>query len=61
VTKNFALFGKVNNIFDTNYNSFGVYGMQPAYWSDYNDGRFVSPGAQERLDWRTLDYVNLFN
>jgi outer membrane receptor protein involved in Fe transport len=46
VTKNFALFGKINNIFDTNYNSFGVYGNATGVLGpDYNDGRFVSPGA----------------
>lgn len=46
VTKNFALFGKVNNIFDANYNSFGVYGNASEVLGDaFNDGRFVSPGA----------------
>jgi iron complex outermembrane receptor protein len=46
VTKNFALFGKVNNIFDTNYNSFGVYGNATGVLGpEFNDGRFVSPGA----------------
>ncbi len=46
VNKYFALFGKVNNIFDTNYNSFGVYGdATGVLGTEYNDGRFVSPGA----------------
>jgi len=46
VTKYFALFGKVNNIFDTNYNSFGVYGnASEVLGPEFNDGRFVSPGA----------------
>jgi iron complex outermembrane receptor protein len=45
------LFGKLNNIFGTNYNSFGVYGeasevLGPAF----NDSRFVSPGAP-RAGW----------
>jgi outer membrane receptor protein involved in Fe transport len=46
VTQYFALFGKVNNIFDTNYNSFGVYGNATGVLGpEFNDGRFVSPGA----------------
>jgi iron complex outermembrane receptor protein len=51
VTNYFSLFGKLNNIFGTNYNSFGVYGdasevLGPAF----NDSRFVSPGAP-RAGW----------
>ncbi len=47
--KHFALFGKLDNIFDTHYNSFGVYGQaQEVLGSAYDDGRFLSPGAQER-------------
>lgn len=50
-TRNFALFGKVNNIFDTNYNTFGVYGQASDVLGDkYNDGRFVSPAAP-RAGW----------
>jgi iron complex outermembrane recepter protein len=45
VTKNFTLFGKVDNIFDTNYNSFGVYGVANVTLPGFDDGRFVSPGA----------------
>ena len=51
VTKNFAVFGKVNNIFDQNYNSFGVYGdATQVLGIAFNDGRFVSPGAP-RAGW----------
>ena len=51
MTKNFAVFGKVNNIFDNNYNSFGVYGdATEVLGPDYNDGRFVSSGAP-RAGW----------
>jgi outer membrane receptor protein involved in Fe transport len=50
ITKNFALFGKLNNVFDTNYNSFGVYGNAAEVLPGYNDGRFVSPGAP-RAGW----------
>ncbi len=50
-TKNFALFGKVNNIFDVRYNTFGVYGQADEVLGDkYDDGRFVSPGAP-RAGW----------
>ncbi|MCK9397471.1 MAG: TonB-dependent receptor [Methylobacter sp.] len=50
VTKNFAVFGKVDNIFDKNYNSFGVYGQASDVLPGFNDGRFVSPGAP-RAGW----------
>ncbi len=51
VTKNFSLFGRVDNIFDTRYNTFGVYGQADEVLGDaYNDGRFVSPGAP-RAGW----------
>ncbi|TAK62182.1 TonB-dependent receptor [Methylobacter sp.] len=50
VTKNFAVFGKVNNIFDKNYNSFGVYGQANEVLPGFDDGRFVSPGAP-RAGW----------
>jgi iron complex outermembrane recepter protein len=46
ITKNFALFGKVDNIFDAKYNTFGVYGQADEVLGNaFNDGRFVSPGA----------------
>jgi iron complex outermembrane receptor protein len=50
VTKNFAVFGRVDNIFDKNYNSFGVYGQANGILPGFNDGRFVSPGAP-RAGW----------
>jgi iron complex outermembrane receptor protein len=50
VTKNFAVFGRVDNIFDKNYNSFGVYGQASDVLPGFNDGRFVSPGAP-RAGW----------
>jgi outer membrane receptor protein involved in Fe transport len=50
VTKNFSVFGKVNNVFDKNYNSFGVYGQANEVLPGFNDGRFVSPGAP-RAGW----------
>ena len=46
ITKNFTLFGKVDNIFDTEYNSFGVFGRaNEVLGARFDDGRFVSPGA----------------
>jgi iron complex outermembrane recepter protein len=51
VTKNFAVFGRLDNIFDHRYYSFGVYGdATQVLGSDYNDGRFVSPGMP-RAGW----------
>ncbi|HEY8160550.1 MAG TPA: TonB-dependent receptor [Methylobacter sp.] len=50
VTKNFAVFGKVDNIFDKNYSSFGLYGQANGILPGFNDGRFVSPGAP-RAGW----------
>jgi hypothetical protein len=41
----------VNNIFDTRYHTFGVYGQADDVLGDnYNDGRFVSPAAP-RAGW----------
>jgi outer membrane receptor protein involved in Fe transport len=50
VTRNFAVFGKLDNIFDKNYNSFGVYGQANEILPGFDDGRFVSPGAP-RAGW----------
>ncbi|MCK9636489.1 TonB-dependent receptor [Methylobacter sp. Wu8] len=50
VTKNFAVFGKVDNIFDKNYNSFGVYGQVNEVFPQFDNNRFVSPGAP-RAGW----------
>ena len=48
VTKNFTVFGKVDNLFDNRYNSFGVYGnASEILGAGFNDGRFVSPGAPQ--------------
>ncbi len=50
ITKNFALFGRVDNIFNKSYNSFGVYGQASDVLPGFDDGRFVSPGAP-RAGW----------
>jgi outer membrane receptor protein involved in Fe transport len=51
VTKNFSVFGKLDNIFDKNYYSFGVYGDPTGVLGNsYNDGRFFSPGMP-RAGW----------
>ncbi len=51
VTKNFSVFGKLDNIFDKRYYSFGAYGdATQVLGNDYNDGRFVSPGMP-RAGW----------
>ncbi len=49
--KHFSVFGKLDNVFNANYNSFGVYGnASEVLGNKYNDGRFVSPGAP-RAGW----------
>lgn len=51
VTKNFSVFGKLDNIFDKRYYSFGAYGnAAEVLGNDYNDPRFVSPGMP-RAGW----------
>jgi len=52
ITKNFALFGKLDNIFDNNYSSFGVYGDASSIPGNFGTGndRFVSPGMP-RAGW----------
>jgi outer membrane receptor protein involved in Fe transport len=51
-TENVALFGKLDNIFDNNYNSFGVYGDASSIPGNFGTGndRFVSPGMP-RAGW----------
>lgn len=49
--EHFTLFGKVDNIFDNDYNSFGVFGQADEVLGDaFDDRRFVSPGAP-RAGW----------
>ncbi|MBM4207855.1 MAG: TonB-dependent receptor [Gammaproteobacteria bacterium] len=51
VTKNFSLFGKLDNIFDVRYNTFGLIGDPSEVLGDnFNNPRFVSPGAP-RAGW----------
>ena len=51
VNKHFAIFGRVDNIFDRNYKTFGVYGdATEVLGATFDNGRFVSPGAP-RAGW----------
>jgi len=51
INEHFALFGRVDNIFDRDYKSFGVYGeADEVLGASYDDGRFVSPGSP-RAGW----------
>jgi len=51
INKHIALFGRVNNIFDRDYKSFGVYGeADEVLGASFDSGRFVSPGAP-RAGW----------
>lgn len=47
VTKNFSFFARINNLFDTDYESFGLLGVPdeiPGFES-FTDNRFLGPGA----------------
>lgn len=52
INEHVALFGRVNNIFDRKYKSFGVYGeADEVLGDDYDNGRFcIARDAQSRLD-----------
>ncbi len=50
VNKHFAVFGKLDNVFNNNYSSFGVYGEANEIFPSFDDDRFVSPGAP-RAGW----------
>jgi outer membrane receptor protein involved in Fe transport len=50
VTKNFTVFGKLDNLADEQYSSFGVYGNATEIFPHFTDGRFISPGAP-RAGW----------
>ena len=51
VNEHVAIFGKINNIFDRDYKTFGVYGdASEVLGDDYDNGRFVSPG-EPRAGW----------
>ena len=51
ITDNVTLFGSVNNIFDRQYKTFGVYGEADEVLGDeFDNGQFVSPGAP-RAGW----------
>ncbi len=51
INKHIAFFGRVDNIFDRNYKTFGVYGDASEVLGDsFDDGRFVAPGAP-RAGW----------
>lgn len=51
ITKNFTVFGKLDNIFDKRYYSFGAYGQaDEVLGSSYDNPRFVSPGMP-RAGW----------
>ncbi|WP_417509493.1 TonB-dependent receptor [Methylophaga sp.] len=51
VTENFEFFGRVDNVFDNEYESFGLYGEPgEAGLEQYENSRFVGPGAP-RAGW----------
>jgi outer membrane receptor protein involved in Fe transport len=51
VTENLSFFAKLDNIFDRDYKTFGVYGQaDEVLGAGFDDGRFVSPAAP-RAGW----------
>lgn len=51
VNEHVALFGRIDNIFDRDYKTFGVYGeADEVLGDDFDNGRFVSPGMP-RAGW----------
>lgn len=55
-TANLKLFAKVDNLFDTEYETFGLYGeADEVLGDDYEDPRFLSPGSP-RAFWAGLSY-----
>ena len=47
VTRNFSLFARVENLFDTDYETFGLLGEPDEIpgFEDFEDPRFLGPGA----------------
>ncbi|MDD5126219.1 TonB-dependent receptor [Methylovulum sp.] len=50
LNKHFSVFGKLDNLADERYSSFGVYGNASEIFPNFNNGRFISPGAP-RAGW----------
>jgi len=51
INQHVALFGRINNIFDRDYKTFGVYGeADEVLGASFDNNRFVSPGAP-RSGW----------
>jgi outer membrane receptor protein involved in Fe transport len=56
-TDRFKLFAKVDNVFDTEYETFGLYGeADEVLGDDYEDSRFLSSGSP-RAFWAGINYV----
>jgi outer membrane receptor protein involved in Fe transport len=56
-TDSFKLFAKVDNLFDTEYETFGLYGeADEVLGDDYEDSRFLSPGSP-RAFWAGISYT----
>ena len=54
INENVRLFLNINNVFDSDYETFGLFGEATEVLGDeFDDGRFVSPGAP-RAAWLGL-------
>lgn len=45
MNKHVSVFGRIENVFDTEYEAFGLLGEPDEVLSDLNDPRFLGPGA----------------
>ena len=45
INDNFAVFARIENLFDRGYSNFGILGDATGLYADFTDPRFVSPGA----------------
>ncbi len=45
INETFSIFARINNLFDTEYETFGLLGEPDEIFSTFSDNRFVGPGA----------------
>ncbi|MDX1519763.1 MAG: TonB-dependent receptor, partial [Gammaproteobacteria bacterium] len=45
INETFSIFARINNLFDTDYETFGLLGEPDEIFSTFSDNRFVGPGA----------------
>ena len=45
INKRFSFFAKINNLFDTDYETFGLLGEADEIFAAFDDARFLGAGA----------------